>query len=131
MKNEVARLEAQRDSGVQDVTTQLQELAPTMIEVIERLAIYGSKESIRLQAAQDLLDRNKETSKVTKVDSVVTHETHEQRLARLMGVSPDEVYGKSEGNKEINITPTAQTMSTSINVEAEAAEISNEEHSSE
>lgn len=119
MKNEVARLEAMRESGVHDVTVQLQELAPTMLEVVERLAIYGSKESLRLAAAQDLLDRNRETSKTTKIDSTHLVETHEQRMARLLGIEASDI-GMPKANKTINVTPSAQSMDTSDEGEEDA-----------
>lgn len=109
MQREVERLEKMRDDGVQDVTVQLAELQPTMIEVCERIAMYGTKETTRLSAAQDLLDRCANTSKVHKVESNVTHETHEQRLARLMGVPEDEIHSPNgTPTRIINVTPESE-----------------------
>lgn len=90
MQKEIKRLEDMRDSGVNDIRVQLQELQPTMIEVIERLAIYSPSESMRFECAKDLLDRGG-TSKVTKFEGAIMHETHEQRLARLIGINVDNV----------------------------------------
>lgn len=115
MINEVKRLEDMRDSGVEDVTVQLQELSPVALETVERIMIYGSKEAIRLDAAKDILDRAGH-GKVTKIDGTMTHETHEQRLARFMGVRPEDVYIRKNGDEPttINVTPTnAQDVSGS------------------
>ena len=121
MQLEVKRLEDMRDSGVYDVTLQLQELAPTMLEACERIAIFGKSESLRLGAAQDLLDRAG-FSKVNKVDAHITTETHEQRLARLAGIevdiTPEEnVIPKIIDVKDIDVKDVndsdAQTMSSS------------------
>ncbi len=95
-KNEVARLEAMREAGVQDVTMQIDELAPVMLEVMERIAMYGAKESNRIIAAQDLLDRSKYT-KVKKFEGSLTTETHEQKLERLTGDRVDNA---------VDVTPT-------------------------
>jgi hypothetical protein len=106
MQAEVARLEAQRDNGVHDVTVQLQELQPVMLEVMERLAIYGSKESTRLEAAKDLLDRGPDTAKVKKFDGKVLAETHEERIARIMGVPKENIHSPNGTPTEIiDITP--------------------------
>jgi hypothetical protein len=40
MTAEVARLESQRDAGVHDVTTQIEELSPVMLEVLQQLRIF-------------------------------------------------------------------------------------------
>ena len=119
-ENELARLEKQREAGVIDVTQTLADLAPVMIEQVERLAIFSTNETMRLKAAQDLLDRNKETSKVTKHEGVLTVETHEQRIARLTGVAEKDIHLPKNGNdpKIINVTPTTvQPVSTSGDVD--------------
>ena len=95
-KVEIARLEAMRDAGVMDVTTQIQELAPVALETLERVMIYGKSESLRVGIAQDLLDRAGHGA-VKKFDGTIITETHEQRIARLMG---------DDAPRIINVTST-------------------------
>lgn len=83
-KKEVERLESMRNAGVENIQEQLQEVSPVMLEILERLALYSSKDQIKKECAQDLLDRAG-YGKITKFDGTVTHETHEQKLARLTG----------------------------------------------
>lgn len=105
-QNELARLEAMRDSGVQDVTIQLAELQPVMLEAAERIAIYGQTEKIRLDAIQDLLDRGPDTAKVKKFDGTLVAETHEQRIARLMGIKAEEIHSPDgTPTRIVDVTP--------------------------
>lgn len=116
MQLEVKRLEDMRNSGVQDVSIQLQEVAPTMLEICERIAIFGKNENTSLSAAQDLLDRAG-VSKVHKIDAHITTETHEQRLAR---------YQRDKMEKNNIVETTVQVMNSSNNGESNNGDTNNE-----
>ena len=55
--NELKKLEAIRDKGVGDIHETLKELAPLALEQVERTMYFGKTDSIKLQAAESILDR--------------------------------------------------------------------------
>ncbi len=56
-KLELKKLEEIRDKGVTDVRDSFAEASPGAVDIIERLMYNGSTESLRLKAAETILDR--------------------------------------------------------------------------
>jgi len=80
-KVEVKKLEVQRDAGVIDITKTLKELSPIALEQIERTMYKTKSDSIRLQAAESILDRAG-YSKITKSDVNVSGTINHSSLTK-------------------------------------------------
>ena len=72
-KLELRRLEQARDADTVDVTKTLRELSPVALEVVERTMYMAKSESLRFNAAQDVLDRAG-VAKVSKLVGQVIHD---------------------------------------------------------
>lgn len=101
----VSKLEEERNQDTVDVGKQLREIAPNALEIVERTMYNGATESLKLKAAESILDRAG-FSTINKAQIEVSHVPTEnftkEELIKLVAARFQKMSAEKEA-KELEI----------------------------
>jgi hypothetical protein len=133
-KQYMLKMSEERDKGVYDITKQLQEVSPSALENIERTMYTAKSETLRFNAAKDLLDRagygalSKNVMTISGQVNVETHNMTSEEIKTMLLNRMEKIQTEVKDEKELQ--EKAETLEVEYDV-VEDEERSLDEHKEE